>query len=332
MRSSWVPATVVGVLLIAGTALASLRYGSNTTTDWVTVVQAFTDPAPTEAHIIIRELRAPRTLIGLGVGASLAVAGALMQALTRNPLADPGILGVNAGASLAVISAIYLLGISAPIGYVWFGFAGAAGAAVLVYTLGASGRGGMTPLKVTLAGAVLAALLGSVTASIMLLDERSLDQFRFWMVGSIAGRDPSVAVVVAPFMVAGLVIAVAASPSINVLVLGDDVARGLGQQVLLTRLLVGGAVVLLAGSAVAAAGPIGFLGLAVPHLVRMVTGPDYRKIIFLSLLYGPVILLTADIAGRLLIRPAELQVGIATALIGAPLFVALARRGRLVSV
>ncbi|AYY13209.1 iron ABC transporter permease [Actinobacteria bacterium YIM 96077] len=327
MRSTGVPWTVAAVSLLLASLLVSLRYGS-VSLDWATVIRSFTELSGTDEQIV-RELRVPRTLIGLGVGASLAVAGALMQAVTRNPLADPGILGVNAGASLAIIVAIFVLGISAPTSYVWFGLAGAAVSATAVYALGSGGRGGMTPTKVTLAGAVLAALLSSFTSAIMLLDERSLDQFRFWMVGSIAGRDMAVAAAVAPFMVTGLVLALAMSRSVNVLVLGAEVARSLGQNVTRVRLAVAGAVVLLAGSAVAAAGPIAFMGLAVPHIVRLIVGPDYRKILLYSLLGGPVILLAADVVGRLVIRPAELQVGIATAIVGAPLFIVLARRRQL---
>ncbi|NDL56861.1 FecCD family ABC transporter permease [Phytoactinopolyspora mesophila] len=326
-------AIVAGVVLLLITVLASLRFGS-VATDWPTVIRSLTmrDVVPgelTDQEIIVRDLRLPRTLLGVGVGVALALAGALMQAVTRNPLADPGILGVNAGAALAIIMAISFLGLSAPTSYVWFGLAGAAVAAMIVYGLGSGGRGTMTPVKVTLAGAVLAALLSSFTSAILLLDERSLDQFRFWMVGSIAGRDMSVVSAVAPFMLTGLILALAVAPAVNVLVLGDDVARSLGQRVVLIRVVVAAAVVLLAGSAVAAAGPIAFMGLAVPHIVRLVAGPDYRWILVYSLLYAPVLLLGADILGRYLISPNELEVGVATALVGAPLFVALARRRRL---
>lgn len=320
----------IGVVLLALTMLASLRYGS-VSLDWTTVIEALAEDGSSEEHIIVRELRLPRTLLGAGVAAALAVAGALMQAVTRNPLADPGILGVNAGASLAIILAIFVAGMSEATSYVWFGLLGAAVASVAVYALGSGGPGGMTPTKVTLAGAVLAALLSSFTASIMLLDERSLDQFRFWMVGSIAGRDMEVVAAVAPFMVVGAVIALLSSRAVNILVLGDEVARSLGQNVMRIRLVVALTVILLAGSAVAAAGPIAFVGLAVPHIVRLVTGPDYRWILSYAVLYGPILMLGADIVGRLIIRPNELQVGIATAIIGAPLFVVLARRKRLVS-
>lgn len=329
-RLGWVG---LGLALLAAAVVAALRLGS-VPTDWATVLSALSTTdlgSLSDEAVIVRELRLPRALLGIGVGASLAVAGALMQAVSRNPLADPGILGVNAGASLAVIVAMAAFGIATPTSYVWFGLLGALVASAIVYGLGSGGRGTLTPVRLTLAGAVLAALLSSATSTILLLDERSLDQFRFWMVGSIAGRDMSVVTAVAPFMISGLLLALVIAPAINVLVLGDDVARTLGQRVLLVRGVAAASVVLLAGSAVAAAGPIAFMGLVVPHLVRTVMGPDYRWILACSLLYAPVLMLVADIVGRYVVSPDELEVGIATAAIGAPLFILLVRRRRLVS-
>jgi len=330
LRALWIAG---GLVALAITLIASLRLGS-VATDWSDVFSALSTVDNNELSneaLVVRELRLPRTLLGLGVGGALALAGALMQAISRNPLADPGILGVNAGAALAIILAISMLGITSALTYVWFGLAGAALAAITVYALGSSGRGAATPIKVTLAGAVLAALLSSATSAILLLDERSLDQFRFWMVGSIAGRDLSVVSAVAPFLIIGVILALLMAPAINVLVLGDDVARSLGQRISLIRGLAALAVVLLAGSAVAAAGPIAFMGLVVPHLVRLVIGPDYRWILACSLIYAPILLLGADLVGRYVISPDELEVGVATALIGAPLFVFLVRRRRMVA-
>ncbi|HIW63659.1 MAG TPA: iron ABC transporter permease [Candidatus Stackebrandtia excrementipullorum] len=330
LRFGWM---VLGLILLLAAAIASLRLGS-VDTDWSTIQAALSSTPMSELSdeaVIVRELRLPRTLVGIAVGASLAVAGALMQAVSRNPLADPGILGVNAGAALAIIVAIAVLGITAPTSYVWFGLLGALAASAIVYGLGSGGRGTMTPVRLTLAGAVVAALLSSATSTVLLLDERTLDQFRFWMVGSIAGRDMSVVTAVAPFMIVGLVAALATAPAINVLVLGDDVASSLGQRVVVVRGVAAAAVVLLAGSSVAAAGPIAFMGLVVPHLVRTVTGPDYRWIVACSVLYAPVLMLAADIVGRYVVSPDELEVGIATAVIGAPLFILLIRRRRLVS-
>lgn len=310
--------------------LASLAYGS-VEMGWGTVVAAFTAFDGSNEHIIVRELRVPRTLIGLGAGAALALAGALMQGVTRNPLAEPGILGINAGAALAVVLAIFLLGVTSVGAYVWFAFAGAAAAAVVVYALGSAGRDGATPVKLALAGTVLAALLSSFTSAILVLDVDSLDQFRFWVVGSLAGRDMGVLLVVLPFLAVGIVIALAAGRALNAISLGEDVARSLGQRVALTRVVVAVAVVLLAGASVAAAGPIAFVGLAVPHAVRIVVGTDWRWVLAYCALAGPILLLGADILGRVMVRPAELEVGIVTALVGGPVFIALARRRRLAS-
>lgn len=310
--------------------LASLAYGS-VEMGWGTVVAAFTAFDGSNEHIIVRELRVPRTLIGLGAGAALALAGALMQGVTRNPLAEPGILGINAGAALAVVLAIFLLGVTSVGAYVWFAFAGAAAAAVVVYALGSAGRDGATPVKLALAGTVLAALLSSFTSAILVLDVDSLDQFRFWVVGSLAGRDMGVLLVVLPFLAVGIVIALAAGRALNAMSLGEDVARSLGQRVALTRVVVAVAVVLLAGASVAAAGPIAFVGLAVPHAVRIVVGTDWRWVLAYCALAGPILLLGADILGRVMVRPAELEVGIVTALVGGPVFIALARRRRLAS-
>lgn len=280
-------------------------------------------------QVIVRSLRIPRTLVGLGVGIALGLAGAVMQGVTRNPLADPGILGVNAGAALAVVVAIYAFGVTDLTVYVWFAFVGALLAALGVYALGSLGGGGATPVKLALAGAAVTALLGSLTTAVLLLDVATLDQFRFWVVGSLAGRDAAVARQVTPFLVVGSILALGSGRALNALGLGDDVARSLGSRIALARAVAAASVVLLVGTAVAAAGPIGFVGLAVPHVARAVTGPDYRWILPYSALLAPILLLGADVVGRIVARPAELQVGVVTAFVGAPVFVALVRRRRL---
>jgi iron complex transport system permease protein len=280
-------------------------------------------------HLIVRSLRIPRTILGLGVGASLGLAGAVMQGVTRNPLADPGILGIESGAALAVVVGIHTFGISALSGYVWFSFVGAAVASVVVYTIGSAGRGGATPVKLALAGAALSAMLSSFTSAILLTDVETLDQFRFWVVGSLAGRDTSTITQAAPFVIVGTVLALASARSLNTLALGDDVARSLGQRVHLARAVSALSVVILCGAATAAAGPIGFVGLTVPHVARAICGPDYRWILPWSLVLAPTLLLGADVVGRLVARPGELQVGIVTAALGAPFFIALVRRRKL---
>ena len=314
---------VLGVCVLASLAVGSVDIPIGE------VIGAFTAFEDTDEHVIVRELRVPRTEVGLLVGAALGTAGALMQGVTRNPLAEPGLLGINPGAALAVVVAIYMLGISSTFGYAWFALAGAALSAVLVLALGASGRGGATPVKLALAGAVLAALLTSLTSAVLVFDTRTLDEFRFWIVGSIAGRDAGVALSVAPFIGAGLVIALLAGRWLNALALGDDVARSLGQRVGRARLAATAGFVLLAGGAVAAAGPIAFVGLTVPHVARAIVGPDYRWIVPYSAVLGAALLLAADVVGRIAARPSEMAVGIVTAVVGAPAFIWLVRRPRL---
>ncbi len=294
------------------------------------VWSAIWSPTGTEDDIVVRSLRAPRTVLGVGVGTALGVAGALMQGHTRNPLADPGLLGVSAGAALLVVVGIHVLGVTSLSGYVWFAFAGAFGASVLVFVLGSLGRGGPTPVTLALAGVAVSAFLGALTSALVLADTATLDAYRFWAVGSLAGRDAAVAGQVAPFLLAGLVLAAANAPALNLLVLGEDVARGLGQNLAVARWTGLAAITLLTGAAVAACGPIGFVGLVVPHAARFFSGPDHRWLLPASGLAGAVLLLAADVLGRVVARPGEVQVGIVLGLVGAPFFVALVRRRRLV--
>ncbi|MDX2970492.1 FecCD family ABC transporter permease [Kribbella solani] len=280
-------------------------------------------------HVIVRSLRVPRTLIGLMVGAALGLSGALMQGVTRNPLADPGILGVNGGAALFVVGGIYWFGLSTLTAYVWLAFLGAAAASVAVYLLGSLGREGVTPVKLALAGAAMTAMLGSLTTALLIGDVDTFDQYRFWSVGSFAGRGADIAQQVAPFILAGIVLSLFCGRVLNALSLGDDVAKSLGQRVGLARVFVAVVVVLLCGAATAAAGPIAFVGLTIPHVARLVTGPDYRWILPYSALLAPILLLGSDVIGRVVALPGELQVGIVTAVLGAPFFIALVRRRKL---
>lgn len=272
--------------------------------------------------------RLARTVLGLAVGAALGLAGALLQGLTRNPLADPGILGVNAGASFAMVLAISVFGVSALTGYVWFAFVGAAVAMVLVHAIAAFGRDGATPMKLAIAGAALTAAVTSWTSGILLTDKQTVDVFRLWQVGTVGGRGYDVLLIGLPFLVVGAVLALACSRTLNALALGDDLARGLGRRVWLDRLVIGVAVVLLAGAATALAGPIVFVGLIVPHAVRAVAGPDYARVLPLSLAAGSALVVAADTVGRVVLPPTEVQVGIMTAVLGAPVFLWLVRRGR----
>jgi iron complex transport system permease protein len=316
------------VVALLGCMAASLAIGS-LSLPLREVVEAFTAHDGSDAHVIVTELRVPRTILGFLVGGALGACGVLMQGVTRNPLADPSILGINAGAALAVVCAISLLGVDSVGGYVGFAIAGAAITAVLIYLLGASGRGGVTPITLAIAGAVLAALLVSITSAILVFDAQTLDQFRFWLVGSIAGRGSGVALTVLPFIAVGMLVALAAGRQLNAMALGDDVAHALGQRVARARVACAVAIVLLAGGAVAAAGPIVFVGLTVPHIARALVGPDYRWVVPYSIVLGAVLLLAADVIGRVVTRPGELEVGIVTAVLGAPFFIWLVRRRNL---
>lgn len=315
--------------LLGVLALLSLRCGAlpiTNSTAWSAIFDY--DPSD-QGQIVVRELRAPRTLIGAAAGACLAVAGALTQGVTRNPLGAPGILGVNAGAAFAVVTAIYGANLTTPEGYVWFAFLGALGAAVLVYAVASAGHGGATPVKLALSGAVVTVLLGAWTATLMLLDEQTLDQARFWLAGSIAGRGTDEIRLLFPIIAVALLTGLFMGRQVNLLSLGTDVAAGLGQRTGLVRATAGVVVVLLAGSAVAIAGPIAFVGLAIPHMVRSLVGPDYRWILLYSLILGPCLLLGADVVGRVAVRPSELQVGVVTAAVGAPFLVYLVRYTKL---
>ncbi|MDN3479052.1 iron chelate uptake ABC transporter family permease subunit [Curtobacterium sp. APC 4022] len=318
-------ATVLAVVVLAAACALSVAVGSRPIPLGV-VVDTLLHPGRTdEIGLIVLGNRVPRTVVGLLAGAALGVAGAVMQGITRNPLADPSILGVNAGAALAVVVGIAVFGISGTATYLPFAFAGAALAALLVYGIAAVARGGLTPVGLALSGAVTAAALSSVTTAVLVTNASLLDQLRFWQVGALAGKDLRTAgVVVAPIVV-GLVIAVGLGRSLNTLALGDELAASLGQRVVLVRAVGAVVTVLLAGSAVAAAGPIAFVGLAVPHAVRRLSGPDHRWTILLSAVVAPALLLVADVIGRVVAYPGELQVGIVTALIGAPVFIALVR-------
>ncbi|MGE0228710.1 MAG: FecCD family ABC transporter permease [Dehalococcoidia bacterium] len=325
----------VGLLALAAalvaTCVLSLRLGSLSLTTSDTLNALFDYDPNSYEQTVVRSLRLPRTLIGLGVGSALAVSGAIMQAATRNPLAGPSILGVSSGASFAIVSAIYFSGVGEPLEYVWFAFGGALLASTLVYSVASAGRGGATPVKLALSGVIVSALLASWTSALLLLDRETLDQVRFWNAGSLAGRPLEVFWVVLPFLAVGVAGGLLLARQLNVMSLGEDAAKALGLRTGRVRVLSAVLVVMMTGAAVAAAGPVGFVGLAVPHIVRAVTGPDYRWTIPYCVIAGPTLLLGADIVGRLVVRPGELQVGIITALCGAPFLIWIARRRRIAS-
>lgn len=312
-------------------AVASLILGARSVAPSV-VWEALTHRiAGNPDHDVIIELRAPRMIVGLIGGAALGVAGALMQGVTRNPIADPGLLGVNAGASLLVVLAISVLGVSSVQGYLWFAFAGAAIASILVYGVSSIGWEGVTPVKLALVGAAFTAVATSLITLVLLIDRHTLAEFRFWQVGSLANRPLSIVTWAGPAVFAGLLLAFSAARTLNVMALGDDVARGLGEDVRRGRLVNVASVILLCGAATSMVGPIAFVGLMVPHVARFFAGPDYRWILPLSALLGPVLLLGADIVGRLVALPGELEAGLVVAVLGAPVLIMLVRRSRNVS-
>ncbi len=324
------------LLLIAVAALAvsivlSLGVGARPIAPAV-VWEAFVAPdAANPDHIVVLSQRVPRTVIGILAGAALAVAGAVMQGLTRNPLADPGLLGVNAGASVAVLGAITLLGIVAPAGFVWFAFAGAAVAAVVVAVIGSRGPDGANPAKLALTGAAVTAGLTAVSMLILTTQTVALEVYRYWSVGALTARGLDTVALVAVPLVAGIVLAAASVRGLNLIALGDDTARGLGHDVTRTRVVGIAATVLLCGGATAIAGPLVFVGLMVPHAVRAIVGDDYRWLVGLGAPFGAAVLLLADVAGRVVALPGEVQAGIVVAFIGAPVLIGLVLRRRQVT-
>lgn len=283
-----------------------------------------------QARDIVVGNRLPRTLLGILVGAALGLAGHLMQSITRNPLADPGLLGIEAGAAAAVVSVIAFLHITDPGQYIWFALVGAGLATVVVYALGAGRSGGASPVRLLLAGAAISACLFAFVSGLLVSNAYAFATFRFWVIGSLTGRDVGVVGDVVWFLIAGLLLALLLASSLNAVALGDEVAAGLGASVRRTRLLTVLCVALLTGAATAAAGPIGFVGLAVPHLTRALVGSDHRWGLPLSAMLGIVMLQSADIVGRIILWPQEIGVGIVTAVIGAPTLILLVRRNRLV--
>ncbi|MFI9204867.1 FecCD family ABC transporter permease [Streptomyces sp. NPDC053048] len=321
-RVGWTAAAVVALLVAI---LLSLAVGSRPVAP-SQVLHALLHDGDDSATTIVRSMRLPRTAVGLMVGAALAMAGTVMQGVTRNPIADPGLLGISQGAALGVVLAIAVAGVHHPGDYVWFAFAGAAVASVAVYAIAARGRGGASPLKLALAGAALNALIVSVINGILTTQAATLDEFRFWQIGSIAGPGSDMALKIWPFLLAGTVLVLSVARGLDALALGEDVAKGLGQNVALVRITGGIGATVLTGVGVAAAGPIAFLGLAVPHIVRALVGADHRWVLPMAALVGPVMLLGADVIGRILYEGSEVPSGVMTALIGLPFLVLLVRR------
>ena len=321
-RLAWI---LAGLVLLVLLCVASLAFGVRGVS-FADIAAALGGHTETVSEAAVAA-RIPRTVLAVLVGAALAVAGTAMQAVTRNPLADPGLLGISGGASLAVVIGIAFFGLSAPVSSLLIAMGGAAVAAVFVYSVGSLGGGGATPLKLALAGAATSAALLSLVSAILLPRVDIMSQFRFWQIGGVGGADWGRIALIAPGLIVGAVICFVCARGMNGLALGDELATGLGVNVLRTRLLAGLGSVILCGAATAVAGPIGFVGLVVPHLCRLLLGPDHRWLLPASAITGSALLVAADVAGRLIARPAEVEVGIVTAIIGAPVFIWIVRRG-----
>ena len=318
---------VVSILALSLCILASLSYGARFI-NFTEVIETLIYSRKTTINEIVVHERIPRTVFGIIAGAALGVSGALMQSITRNPIADPSILGVNTGASLFVVGGIAFFQISTSSEYIMFALVGAALTSIFVYSIGSMGHGGATPIKLALAGVATSAALSSILSAIILPREDIMNSVRFWQVGSIGGATWEGILSVLPFIVTGLVIAMLSIPYLDALSMGDDIATGLGVRTGVVRLVATFAGVLLCGATTALAGPIGFVGIMVPHAVRLICGPNLKRIIPMSAVGGAVLLIFSDVIGRLLGNPSEVESGIITAFIGAPILIIVAMRAK----
>ena len=287
------------------------------------------DPDSLEAAIILQ--RIPRTVFGILAGGALGISGALMQSITRNPIADPSILGVNTGASLFVVAGIAFFNITVAYQYIWLAIIGAGVTAVFVYSVASMGKDGATPLKLALSGSAVSIVLGSLVSTIMLPNNRVMEAFRFWQVGSIGSATWESIMLISPFLIVGFIISMFISGYLNNLALGDEAATALGTNVVMTRTIGALSSVLLCGATTALAGPIGFVGLIIPHIIRLIFGSEMSKMLPLSFLGSAILMLVSDIIGRIISLPGETEVGIVTAVIGAPVFILAIRKGRVKS-
>ncbi|MBB6695261.1 iron ABC transporter permease [Cohnella xylanilytica] len=322
-RAAMLAACCLALLLgmVASVLFGATRYGWSVAWD-----AAFRYDENAVQQMIVRTTRMPRAFMAASIGASLAIAGALMQTLTRNPLASPGVLGINSGASFVVVTATLLFSVASMQALAWLAFAGAAAAAGAVYLLSSLGREAMTPMKIVLAGSALTALFSSFTQAILVLNQQGLNSVLYWLTGTIAGRSTDMLRTVLPYMAACWIGAWLISRDLNVLLMGEDASKGLGQRTAWLKTIAGLIVVVLAGGAISVAGPIGFIGVVVPHLARHLSGHDHRWLIPFSGVLGALLLVAADLAARFILIPEEVPVGVMTALVGVPFFFYLARR------
>ncbi|WP_394236718.1 FecCD family ABC transporter permease [Niallia oryzisoli] len=317
---------IIAIILLILLMCASVVYGYTDTT-WKMALDAFQSNNGSTEHLVITTVRLPRALIAAAVGSSLAIAGVLLQTLTKNPLASPEIFGINSGAGFAVVIGVTLFSIGNLQAFAWAAFLGAAVAVAGIYSIGSIGREGMTPLKLTLAGAALTAMFSSFTQGFLVLNEAALEQVLFWLAGSVQGRKLEILTGLLPYLIIGWIGSLLLASKFNILSMGDDVAKGLGLNTFLLKVGAAVIIILLSGGSVAIAGPIAFIGIVIPHLTRAIVGIDHRWIIPFSGLLGGMLLLTADILARYVIMPEEVPVGVMTAIIGTPFFIYIARRG-----
>lgn len=318
---------LASIIFLGICVIASLAWGSKNI-EFSQAIHALLNSGDTSfAALVVRE-RIPRTVFSIMAGASLGISGALMQSITRNPIADPSILGVNTGASLFVVIGIAFFNINSANQYIWLALAGAGITSVFVYGVSAMGNGGVTPIKLALAGSATSAVLSSLVSAIILPRSEVMDAFRFWQVGSVSGATWESIRLILPFIIIGLIISIAATPALNVLALGDEVATGLGVNIGIIRIICAIAGVILSGATTAIAGPIGFIGLMIPHSIRLIFGSNLRGIVPLSAIGGAALLIISDVLGRVIGSPGEVQVGIITAFLGAPILIIVARKAK----
>jgi iron complex transport system permease protein len=322
----WCVATLA---VLALCAVASIAFGSRVVSVHE-ILNALNGSGDGIAEAAVQK-RIPRTVLALIVGATLGLAGTVLQGVTRNPLADPEILGVTSGAAFFVVLGIAFFGLASPMSYIWVAIAGCAVSAAFVYTVGSLGRGGPTPLKLALAGAITSAAMASLTSVVLLPRIDVMTEYRFWQIGGVGGASYDRILMVLPFLLVGALICLGSARGLNSLALGDDVAAGLGEHVVRTRLIASAGSFVLCGAATAVAGPIAFVGLVVPHVARRFVGHDYRWVLAYSAVIAPALLVACDVIGRVVAYPGELEVGVVTAVVGAPVFIALVRRGRAVT-
>jgi len=322
---------LVSFILLGICVLASLAWGSRYV-EFNQVINALRDSNDVSFNALVVRERIPRTVFSIIAGASLGISGALMQSITRNPIADPSILGVNTGASLFVVAGITFFGINTANEYIWFALVGAGISAVCVYVIASIGSGGITPIKLALAGSAISAILSSLVSLLILPRTDVMDAYRFWQVGSVSGATWEGIYSVLPFIVIGLIISIVATPALNALALGDEVATGLGVKTGLVRTICAIAGVTLCGAITAISGPIGFVGLMIPHTIRLIFGSNMKSIVPMSAVGGAILLTVSDIIGRLIGSPSELEVGIITAFLGAPILIIIARKAKVKSI